>query len=63
MGGRRVGCFGNDIEQESIGDRPGRVAGTSCRYAPAELTGTQDLLGRLVDVVAGTASNGVIQAC
>jgi len=41
---------------------PGRVAGTSCRYAPVELVGGLEMVGRLVTATAGPASDGQIQA-
>lgn len=34
-------------------ESPGRLVGTSCRYAPVEFTGSEDLRGALVDVTAG----------
>jgi threonylcarbamoyladenosine tRNA methylthiotransferase MtaB len=55
--GRRL-----EVLVESPAERPRRVVGTSCRYAPVELPGTGELVGRLVHVMAGEAANGVIYA-
>ncbi|MEX0978862.1 MAG: tRNA (N(6)-L-threonylcarbamoyladenosine(37)-C(2))-methylthiotransferase MtaB [Pirellulales bacterium] len=55
--GRRL-----EVLVEATAKRPGRVAGTACRYAPVELNGTSDLVGQLVDVAAGPVVDGVIQA-
>jgi threonylcarbamoyladenosine tRNA methylthiotransferase MtaB len=55
--GRRL-----DVLAESAGKRTDSVVGTSCRYAPVELTGTEADIGHLIPVVAGPVSNGVIQA-
>ncbi len=41
-------------------DRPGVLHGTSARYAPVELTGTLDQVGRLIDAEAtGLAAEGL----
>ena len=55
--GRRL-----EVLVEADTKRPGRVAGTACRYAPVELSGTSALLGRLVQVEAGPVVDGIIQA-
>ncbi|MEX0677129.1 MAG: tRNA (N(6)-L-threonylcarbamoyladenosine(37)-C(2))-methylthiotransferase MtaB [Pirellulales bacterium] len=55
--GRRL-----EVLVESVARRPGRVLGTSCRYAPVELTGTASDVGRLIPVEAGAVVDGVIQA-
>ena len=47
---------------ESHGQRPGRVAGTACRYAPVELPGTIARVGHLVDVVARQVEGQTIRA-
>jgi threonylcarbamoyladenosine tRNA methylthiotransferase MtaB len=47
---------------ESAAARPGRVVGTSCRYAPVELPGMPSLVGHLVPATAGPAIDGTIQA-
>ncbi len=41
------------LVERSIAGRPGTLLGTSGRYAPVELPGQEDLIGRLVTVVAG----------
>jgi threonylcarbamoyladenosine tRNA methylthiotransferase MtaB len=55
--GRRL-----EVLVESAVKQPGRVIGTSCRYAPVELPGSPALVGRLVDIEAGAVVDGVIQA-
>jgi tRNA A37 methylthiotransferase MiaB len=55
--GRRL-----EVLVEAATKRPGRVAGTACRYAPVELSGTSALVGHLVEVEAGPVVDGVIQA-
>ncbi len=42
--------------------RPGILLGTSARYAPVELAGSEDLIGRLVTVVAAEVTNGRIRS-
>jgi threonylcarbamoyladenosine tRNA methylthiotransferase MtaB len=54
--GRRL-----EVLVESAADRPGRVLGTSCRYAPVEFSGQPALVGELASVVAGPAAGGIIQ--
>jgi threonylcarbamoyladenosine tRNA methylthiotransferase MtaB len=51
-GSRRVPC----------GSQCGFLWGTSGRYAPVELAGSRDLIGRLVTVTAGPVVEGRIQA-
>jgi threonylcarbamoyladenosine tRNA methylthiotransferase MtaB len=46
----------------AIQDRPGRVLGTSCRYAPVELSGSGALRRRFVDVTAGAVAGDRIIA-
>lgn len=43
-------------------DKPNRLVGTSCRYAPVELSGEDSLCGTLVDVTAGEEIDGRIHA-
>ena len=43
-------------------DHPGRLWGTSARYAPIELSGEEDQIGRLVPIVAGRLVGNRIQA-
>ncbi|GAF75257.1 unnamed protein product, partial [marine sediment metagenome] len=43
-------------------DRPGWLLGTSGRYAPVELPGGEELIGRLVPVTAAAVIDGRIQA-
>jgi threonylcarbamoyladenosine tRNA methylthiotransferase MtaB len=54
---------GLEVLVESPADRAGRVQGTSCRYAPVELSGDERAIGRFVRVAAGEPRSGVIQAC
>lgn len=42
---------------------PGKLVGTSCRYAPVEFRGSGQPHGRLVDVTAGAVSGDRIQGC
>lgn len=37
---------------------PGRVVGSSCRYAPVEITGTHDDLGRFIDATPSSVGLG-----
>jgi tRNA A37 methylthiotransferase MiaB len=41
------------LVETALTDRPGWLLGTSDRYAPVELPGGPELVGQLVDVVAG----------
>jgi threonylcarbamoyladenosine tRNA methylthiotransferase MtaB len=54
--GRRL-----EVLVESAADRPGRVLGTSCRYAPVAFSGQPALVGELASVVAGPPAGGIIQ--
>jgi threonylcarbamoyladenosine tRNA methylthiotransferase MtaB len=47
---------------EAVAGTPGRLVGTTCRYAPLELAGPAPWIGRLIEVTAGPASGGIIQA-
>lgn len=40
----------------------GKWIGTSCRYAPVEIEGSEATAGELIDVIAGAAQNGRIAA-
>jgi threonylcarbamoyladenosine tRNA methylthiotransferase MtaB len=51
-----------EVLVESTAMRPGRVVGTSCRYAPVELAGSAADVGRLLLATAGTLIDGTIQA-
>lgn len=42
---------------------PGRLVGTSCRYAPVEFSGAAELNGSLTDVTAGGVVGDRIQGC
>jgi threonylcarbamoyladenosine tRNA methylthiotransferase MtaB len=55
--GRRL-----EVLVEAETDRPGRLRGTACRYAPVELPGETGQLGELVSVEAGPVVGGIIQA-
>jgi threonylcarbamoyladenosine tRNA methylthiotransferase MtaB len=50
------------LVESPIPDRPGRMLGTACRYAPVELAGDWEISGRLIDVLAGSVEDGRIQA-
>ncbi|MHB1035697.1 MAG: tRNA (N(6)-L-threonylcarbamoyladenosine(37)-C(2))-methylthiotransferase MtaB [Pirellulales bacterium] len=50
------------LVESSVAERPGFVAGTSCRYAPVELPGDAGLVGRFVEVTAATATDEGIWA-
>lgn len=47
---------------ERTGETDGSLLGTSCRYAPVELTGAPDLIGQLLDVQVTSATNIGVQA-
>jgi threonylcarbamoyladenosine tRNA methylthiotransferase MtaB len=51
-----------EVLVESAAQQPGRVVGTSCRYAPVELPGDPVLVGKLIRVTAGETADGVIHA-
>jgi threonylcarbamoyladenosine tRNA methylthiotransferase MtaB len=52
-----------EVLVESPAERPGYVLGTSCRYTPVELPGTEDSIGRFRTATAARVANGRIQAC
>ena len=49
------------VERPSA-DRPGVLVGTSARYAPVELSGGEELIGRLVSVVAEAVGSDRLRA-
>ncbi len=49
------------LVEGALPDRPGMLLGTADRYAPVELSGPQDRVGRLVRVTARTVGRGRIQ--
>lgn len=51
-----------EVLVEAQAERPGRLRGTACRYAPVELPGDAEQIGQLVTVDAGPEIEGVIQA-
>jgi threonylcarbamoyladenosine tRNA methylthiotransferase MtaB len=51
-----------EVLVESTAEQPGRVAGTSCRYAPVALRGDSADVGRLILIEAGPVRDGIIQA-
>ena len=60
-----AGLCGRNLQvlvESTAAMRPGHVAGTSCRYAPVELPGGPELIGRYVDVSAGPNVDGRILA-
>jgi threonylcarbamoyladenosine tRNA methylthiotransferase MtaB len=52
-----------EVLVESPAEHPGYVVGTACRYAPVELPGAEDSIGRFLKVTAAQVANGRIQAC
>ena len=59
------GLLGRKLQvlvESPVPNRPGWLAGTSGRYAPVELAGGTDRLGRLVHVTAGNLVEGRIRA-
>ena len=46
------------LVESSLEDKPNYSIGTSCRYAPVEISGATDLSGEFVDVVAGEVRDG-----
>ncbi|MAD79495.1 MAG: tRNA (N(6)-L-threonylcarbamoyladenosine(37)-C(2))-methylthiotransferase MtaB [Pirellulaceae bacterium] len=44
-------------------ESPGKLVGTSCRYAPVEFSGGTELCGSLVDVTAGAVVGDRIHGC
>ncbi len=51
-----------EVLVEAEAERPGRVRGTACRYAPVELPGEAGQIGQLVAVRAGREADGMLQA-
>ncbi len=41
------------LVESPVKERPGRMVGTSCRYAPVELPGTVAMRRQFADVIAG----------
>jgi threonylcarbamoyladenosine tRNA methylthiotransferase MtaB len=58
LAGRRLRV----LVESPVPDQPGRMVGTSCRYAPVELPGDASLRRRFVDVIAGEVTDGRIIA-
>ncbi len=50
------------LVESPVKDRPGRMLGTSCRYAPVELPGTIAMRRQFANVTAGSVENGRIIA-
>jgi len=50
------------LAESTVPDTPGRLVGTSCRYAPVELPGRDGSLGQLICATAGKAIDGRIYA-
>ena len=50
------------LVESSLQGQPGRLIGTSGEYAPVELPGGEELIGRLVEVTAGRVADGRIIA-
>jgi threonylcarbamoyladenosine tRNA methylthiotransferase MtaB len=59
---RLVGRRLHVLIETPAADRPGMLLGTSGRYTPVELAGSQELIGRLVTITAGPVSAGRIRA-
>lgn len=51
------------LVESPLEDRPGFSVGTSCRYAPVEVSAEQASCGEFVDVRAGEVSDGRIEGC
>jgi tRNA A37 methylthiotransferase MiaB len=58
------GLLGRRLEVlvEGPAERPGRVVGTACRYAPVELAGGVEDVGRLVLATVARVTEGHIEA-
>jgi len=54
LSGRRLRV----LVESPLPDQPGRMVGTSCRYAPVELRGDVSLRRKFVDVIAGELIDG-----
>jgi threonylcarbamoyladenosine tRNA methylthiotransferase MtaB len=50
------------LVESPIENRPGRMLGTSCRYAPVELPGTIAMRKQFASIIAGEPTNGRILA-
>ena len=50
------------LVESPLDGRPGVLLGTSGRYAPVELPGEEECVGRLLWVIANRAEDGRIQA-
>jgi len=50
------------LVETAVAERPGMLLGTSARYAPVELPGSEDCLGQLVCVTAGPVVDGRVRA-
>ena len=50
------------LVESPVADRPGRMVGTACRYAPVELPGDVSLRRQFVEVTAGETVAGRIRA-
>lgn len=50
------------LVESPVKDRPGRMLGTACRYAPVELPGTIAMRRQFANVTAGSVENGRIVA-
>lgn len=59
---RLVGRTMQVLVESPLGNQPGRLLGISERYAPVELTGSAEMLGKLVQVTATRVAGGRIQA-
>ena len=58
LAGRRLRV----LVESPVPDQPGRMVGTSCRYAPVELPGDVSLRRNFVNVIAGEVTDGRIIA-
>jgi threonylcarbamoyladenosine tRNA methylthiotransferase MtaB len=58
LAGRRLRV----LVESPVANRPGFMVGTSCRYAPVEVPGDLSLRRKFVDVIAGDAAEGRVQA-
>ncbi len=58
LAGRRLRV----LVESPVANRPGRMVGTSCRYAPVEVAGDLSLRRKFVDVIAGDVVDGRIEA-
>jgi threonylcarbamoyladenosine tRNA methylthiotransferase MtaB len=58
LAGRRLRV----LVESPVPDRPGRMVGTSCRYAPVEMPGDVSLRRKFADVIGGAVIDGRIVA-